>query len=152
VVNFRSFATGCEEPLLCTAIVADARYQQGQGMHGSFSRAETMNFMAAIGPDFKMGFMDPAPVSNADVGRTIAQILRFTVASKGRLMGRVMSEAMPGGKPPKIITRVRQSMPHASGQRTVLAYQRVGKTRYFDSAGFPGRTVGLPSSRRTAAR
>ncbi|MEA2989911.1 MAG: hypothetical protein QOG83_2622 [Alphaproteobacteria bacterium] len=152
VVNFRSFATGCEEPLLCTAIVADTRYQQGQGMHGSFSRAETMNFMAAIGPDFKMGFMDPAPVSNADVGRTIAQILRFTVASKGRLMGRVMSEAMPGGKPPKIITRVRQSMPHASGQRTVLAYQRVGKTRYFDSAGFPGRTVGLPSSRRTAAR
>ena len=33
------------------------RLQQGQGMHGSFSRADTMNFMAAIGPDFKSGFV-----------------------------------------------------------------------------------------------
>jgi len=29
--------------------------RQGQGMHGSFSRGDTMNFMAAIGPDFKSG-------------------------------------------------------------------------------------------------
>jgi len=27
--------------------------------------------------------------------------------------------------------------------RTVLNFQRVGKQRYFDAAGFPGRTVGL---------
>ena len=53
VVNFRSFSTGCDEPVLCTVEVADTGLQQGQGMHGSFSRADTMNFMAAIGPDFK---------------------------------------------------------------------------------------------------
>jgi hypothetical protein len=67
-VNFRSFATGCAVPVMCTVEIADAGLQQGQGMHGSFSRADTMNFMAAIGPDFKRGFVDEAPVSNADMG------------------------------------------------------------------------------------
>jgi hypothetical protein len=42
-----------------------------------------------------------------------------------------------------------QSCPAANGLRTVLTYQRVGSARYFDAAGFPGRTVGLdaPASR-----
>jgi hypothetical protein len=31
----------------------------------------------------------------------------------------------------------------ADGLRTVLDYQVVGDTKYFDAAGFPGRTVGL---------
>jgi hypothetical protein len=35
------------------------------------------------------------------------------------------------------------STPAANGRKTVLEYQRVGDTRYFDAAGFPGRTVGL---------
>ena len=75
VVNFASFSTGCPEPTLCTAEVADTTLQQGQGMHGSFSRADTWNFQAAIGPDFKETFVDPAPSSNADIGQTIAAIL-----------------------------------------------------------------------------
>ena len=58
MVNFRSFGTGCVEPLLCAATVSDTGLQQGQGMHGSFSRADTMNFMAAFGPSFKTGFVD----------------------------------------------------------------------------------------------
>ncbi len=29
------------------------------------------------------------------------------------------------------------------GLRTVLNFQRVGTQRYFDAAGFPGRTLGL---------
>ena len=84
VVNFRSFATGCDEPVLCTVEVADTGLQQGQGMHGSFSRADTMNFMAAIGPDFKAGFVDEAPVSNADIGKTIAHVLGLKIADQGR--------------------------------------------------------------------
>ena len=42
-----------------------------------------------------------------------------------------------------IETRTMQSEPAANGLRTVLNYQQVGSTRYFDAAGFPGRTVGL---------
>jgi hypothetical protein len=152
VVNFRSFSTGCDQPVLCAATVVDATQQQGQGMHGSFSRADTMNFMAATGPDFKIGFVDDAPVSNADVSRTIAQILGLQIRAKGRLVGRVMSEAMPGGRMPKIRAHTRQSPPSANGLRTVLNYQIVGKTRYFDAAGFPGRTVGLVDKARAAER
>jgi hypothetical protein len=142
VVNFRSFSTGCDVPLLCAAEIADTGLQQGQGMHGSFSRADTMNFMAAVGPDFRRGFADQAPVSNADVGLTIAHILRLDLPAKGRLVGRVIDEAM-GGPMPKVETRSVQSPPAANGLRTILNLQEVGPTRYFDAAGFPGRTVGL---------
>jgi hypothetical protein len=143
VVNFRSFASGCDTPLLCAVEVADTGLQQGQGMHGSFSRADTMNFMAAAGPDFKAEFADEAPVSNADVGRTIAHILGLRTPDKGHLVGRVIEEAMPGGALPQVEERIEQSAPAANGLRTVLNYQRVGSTRYLDAAGFPGRTVGL---------
>jgi hypothetical protein len=143
VVNFRSFTTGCDVPLLCTVEIADSGLQQGQGMHGSFSRADTMNFMAATGPDFKRGFADEAPVGNADVGRTIAHILKLDIPAKGDLLGRVIGEAMSGGPMPKVEARTAQSEPAANGLRTILNYQQVGSTRYFDAAGFPGRTVGL---------
>jgi hypothetical protein len=143
VVNFRSLTTGCDQPTNCTVENADSVLQQGQGMHGSFSRADTYNFMAAIGPDFKSGFVDPAPVSNADVGRTIAHILGLDIKPHGTLLGRVASEAMPGGKTPRFVTKTMRSEPAKNGQRTVLQYQLVGTTHYFDAAGFPGRTLGL---------
>ena len=115
-------------------------------MHGSFSRADTMNFMAAIGPDFKAGFTDEAPASNADVGKTLAHILGLKITNKGKLIGRVLTEAMPGGATPRYVLRVIRSGPAAGGIRTVLNYQLVGTTRYFDAAGFPGRTLGLPDT------
>ena len=65
-------------------------------------------------------------------------------------MGRVMTEAMPGGQEPKVIAHVRQSPPSPNGLRTLLAFQKVGRTRYFDAGGFPGRTVGLPSGKSAA--
>jgi hypothetical protein len=149
-VNFRTFSTGCAEPLTCAVEIADTGLQQGQGMHGSFSRADTNNFMAAIGPDFKAGFVDEAPVSNADIGKTLARILQLKIADKGKLVGRVVSEAMPGGTTPHYVARTMTSEPSPSGLRTVLDYQSVGATRYFDAAGFPGRTVGLQEPMRQA--
>jgi hypothetical protein len=143
VVNFRSYVEGCNEPTNCSVEVADTVLRQGQGMHGSFGRGDTMNFMAAIGPDFKAGFADPLPVSNADVGATAAKILGLTQKPKGELIGRVMAEAMPNGKTPKALAGTVKSEAAAGGLRTVLNFQRVGTQRYFDAAGFPGRTVGL---------
>jgi hypothetical protein len=58
------------------------------------------------------------------------------------LIGRVASEAMPGGKTPRFIART-MPLETANGLRTVLRYQTVGTTRYFAAAGFPGRTVGV---------
>jgi hypothetical protein len=147
VVNFRTFATDCAQPLTCAVEIADTGLQQGQGMHGTFSRADTMNFMAAVGPDFKSGFASDVPASNADVGKTLAQILGLKIKGHGKLIGRVLTEAMPGGATLRYIARVIRSEPAAGGIRTVLNYQLVGNTRYFDAAGFPGRTLGLPDTK-----
>ena len=143
VVNFRTYTTGCDEPANCSVEVADTVLRQGQGMHGSFGRGDTLNFMAAIGPDFKSGYVDMLPVSNADVGTTAAKILGLSQKPKGNLVGRAMTEAMPNGTTPKAISGSIKSEPAAGGLRTVLNFQRVGSQRYFDAAGFPGRTVGL---------
>jgi predicted AlkP superfamily pyrophosphatase or phosphodiesterase len=143
VVNFRSYVEGCNEPTNCSVEVADTVLRQGQGMHGSFGRGDTMNFMAAVGPDFKAGYIDPLPVSNADVGMTISQVLGLRPVAEGGLMGRVMSEALPNGITPKAAEQTIASKPAANGLRTILKFQRVLTQRYFDVAGFPGRTVGL---------
>jgi hypothetical protein len=145
-ISFRSFDTVCGEPVRCTVEVADTVLQEGQGMHGSFSRADTWNFMAMQGPDFKSHFVDPAPASNADVGRTIAQLMQLDVSGKGKLVGRVLSEALPNGAVPEVTGRVLTSDPAANGLVTVINMQRVGETRYFDAAGFAGRTVGLSTT------
>ena len=142
-VNFRSYAVGCDEPTSCSVEVADTVLRQGQGMHGSFGRGDTMNFMAAIGPDFKAGYVDSLPVSNADIGMTIVQLMDLHPAAAGGLIGRVMSEALPNGIVRKAFDGKIVSKPAANGLQTVVKYQRVLSRRYFDAAGFPGRSVGL---------
>ena len=148
VVNFRSWSSGCEEVTNCSVEIADTVLRQGQGMHGSFSRGDTLNFTAAIGPDFKSGYVDDLPVSNADVGATAARILGLTQKPKGKLVGRVMTEAMPNGATPRAFSESVGSQPSANGLRTVLKSQRVGAQRYFDVAGFPGRTLGLEAEQK----
>ncbi len=143
VVNFRSWSTGCDEPTNCSVAVADTVLRQGQGMHGSFSRGDTMNFMAAIGPDFKTGYVDALPVSNADIGATAARLLGLMPKHNGSLTGRVMTEAMPNGATPRATGGSVSSRLSANGLKTVLKFQRVEAQRYFDVAGFPGRTLGL---------
>jgi arylsulfatase A-like enzyme len=145
VLSFRSFvAKGCTlGALMCTAEIADTNLQTGQGMHGSFSRADTRNFMAAIGPDFKAGWADPAPIGNFDIAPTMAHILGLQMAPVGHLTGRVIAEALKGGKTPVVSKKRLSASPGPGGVQTVLDEQIVGGTRYFDAAGIPGRAVGL---------
>jgi arylsulfatase A-like enzyme len=146
VVGFRSFlAKGCTQTasLLCTVEIADTPLHTGQGMHGSFSRADTRNFMAAIGPDFRKGFVDNTPVSNADIAPTLAHILGINLSGPGELKGRIATEALSGGAPVKAVPGVLAAPAGPGGVRTVLEYQDAGGVRYFDAAGIPGRTVGL---------
>jgi hypothetical protein len=146
VVNFASSGAGCARAVLCTTMIADTALQTGQGMHGSFSRAETWNFMAARGPDFRSKYVDPLPASNADIGMTLAHLLRLDIQPKGKLVGRVLHEGLAQSASrtaPAATSRTVISKPAANGLETVLKMQSVGSTRYFDAAGFPGRTVGL---------
>lgn len=142
-VNFRSFTTGCADPLQCTVEIADTPLAAGQGNHGSLSRAETRNFMAAIGPDFKVGYADPTPISNADIAPTLAHLMGVDLPTKGTLKGRVIGEALLGGSEVPFQHGVEKSQPGPDGIETVLDFQAVGTEHYFDAAGFDGKTVGL---------
>jgi hypothetical protein len=144
-VNFRSFSLGCADPTTCGVEVADTALQQGQGMHGSFSRADTRNIMGAAGPDFREHFEDGLPASNADIGKTVAALLALRIPARGKLTGRELNEAMANGTMPEAHSAVLRSEPDAAGHVTVVLTQTVGETVYFDAAGYPGRTLGLPS-------
>src|SRR5258706_13522962 len=108
---------------MCTAEIADTPLAQGQGMHGSLSRGETRNFMAAIGPDFRAGFVDPAPVSNADLQVTIAHVLGLGIASYGHLRGRVIAEALIGGATPAFASETLRSAARPNGFLSILNRQ-----------------------------
>ena len=143
VVSFRSWAGTCAATETCGIEVADNDLQQGQGIHGAFSRADTHNFMAAIGPDFRRGFSDPTPVSNADIAPTLAHAIGLDMPAKGTLTGRVIAEALTNGAPVDATAHVETSAPAANGFVTMLKVQEAGGKRYFDAAGSPGKTLGF---------
>ena len=135
-VNFRSFSLDPANPLQSAVQIADSTLQEGQGMHGSLGRDNTLNNMAAIGPDFKHGYADRAPVGNTDVARTIAHVLGLRLPSNGQLKGRVVHEALVGGPQEVEFEHHMVTSPAAPGSRrsTVLEYQTVGVHRYPDVA------------------
>jgi arylsulfatase A-like enzyme len=143
VVSFRTESSGCAKPETCEVLVSDSELQQGQGSHGSLSRGETHNFMAAVGPDFKTGFVDPAPVSNADLPWTIAKAAGIQLKPKGKLVGRPIAEALNGGQVPAFQAKTQHSDKGPGGFETVLNYQELGEQTYFDAAGMPGRVFGV---------
>jgi len=136
VVSFKSFFLK-KGDYLSAVQVSDTPLQEGQGMHGGFGRDSTFNNMAAAGPDFKRGFTDPLPVSNADIAPTLAHILGLRLPSIGKLQGRVLEEALPGGRA-KARTRHAYvtSLKTRAGKATTLHYQELQGRRYFDSATF----------------
>ena len=76
-----------------------AGFTTGMGMHGAAGAAEIHNVCAAIGPDFKRGFVDTNPTANVDVAPTITRILHLApnVGPGGaHSTGRVLTEAFPG--------------------------------------------------------
>jgi Type I phosphodiesterase / nucleotide pyrophosphatase len=158
VVNFRSYTTAsCDrpDPLLCARDVSDTTLPIGGGMHGSFSRADTWNFMAARGPDFRTHYVDELPASNADIGITIAQLLQLQLTPKGKLSGRVLTESFRGHERdplPRIEYVTQESDPSTNGWKTILRKQSVGGYTYYDTAGFPGRTAGLAEAGATSGR
>ena len=135
MVNFKSFSL--DPSLLQRVEIADTTLGEGQGMHGSFSRADTFNNMIAEGPDFKPGYVDRAPVSNADIAITLAHVLGLKFSDgAGKNRGRVVSESLKGSpeppqtRPEPLFAR----QPGPGGARTVLVYQDFAGRRYYDQA------------------
>jgi len=135
VVAFKVFYLNPDD--LQTAIqISDTSLQEGQGMHGGFGRDSTFNNMAAIGPDFKSGYVDDAPVGNADIVPTITHLLGLPMKPKGSLRGRVIAEALVGGANAAPAASRRRASEPADGRQTVLLYQELDGQRYLDAACF----------------
>ena len=150
VVGFKTFLLTPGD-LLSAVQVSDTPLQEGQGMHGGFGRDSTFNNMAAAGPDFKQGYNDPLPVSNADIAPTLAHVLGLELPATGRLRGRVLSEALSGGPDPTAFHRgTVSSKPTPSGRSTVLECQDYEGRRYFDTASFS--SAAAPSGGSTLPR
>jgi arylsulfatase A-like enzyme len=136
VVSFKAFLLRKGDDLSGVQ-VSDTPLQEGQGMHGGFGRECTFNNMAAIGPDFKQGYTDELPVSNADIAPTLAHILGLPLPSIGKLRGRVLEEALPGAPGDDKAPVRRESLispKTATGMATTLHYQELHGRRYFDTA------------------
>jgi hypothetical protein len=136
VVNSKSFATDPNNPLMTAVIVGGFPQQEGQGSHGPLNRANSFNNMAAIGPDFKKGFVDPAPVSNADVAPTLTSLIGLKISGIGSLRGRVIREALTGGPASASYEKKILRSKEAAGRATILVYQAAGGERYLDEACF----------------
>jgi hypothetical protein len=133
VVAFKVFYLNPDD--LQTGVqIADTVLTEGQGMHGGFGRESTFNTMAALGPDFKRGFADTAPVSNADIAQTLARVLGFDLAPTGSLTGRVIREALAGGPGAAVAEGKYLASPAVNGRRTDLYYRELDGERYGETA------------------
>jgi hypothetical protein len=145
VVSFASVSIGCDRPTLCIVMIADTPLAEGREIPGGFSRAHTWNFMAARGPDFWVRTVRREPASNADVVRTLGELLGLEPPN-GKVSARVLKESLRGSDwktAPHVQDRVIVSKRSIDGLETVVEMQSVGSTAYFDAAGFPGWTVGI---------
>ncbi len=125
-MTFASVGFQCDEPILCTHTIADTLLEEGQVMRGSFSRADTWNFMAARGPDFRSRLNSTTPASNADVVRTMGVLLGLHAhAASTPSSARVLVESLRGyeGEPPLVRRREIVSRETADGMTTEIHLQ-----------------------------
>ncbi len=132
-VNFKDFYL--DPTNLQTGVeIADSTLQEGQGMHGSLSRSDTFNNIAAMGPDFKAGYKDAAPMSNADLAPTLAYLMHISLPFQGTLEGRILREALKGTTDLPVVLSDRKTSGFSGGRATTLEYQQIGDERYYDEA------------------
>ena len=81
-------------------------------------------------------------VSNVYIA-PISRVIGVKLGGVGKLRGRVISEALKGGKRARSWRHDIVSPPGDGGLRTIVNMQFVGKTCYSRAAGFLGRKVGL---------
>ena len=113
-------------------IDADWNRKPGAGTHATLSKFDMNNTLIAAGPDFRRGMVDQLPSGNIDLAPTILNILG--IAAAGKMDGRVLSEAMIGGKasPAKTKTIVASRDFERIRWRQYLKISEVDSTLYFD--------------------
>jgi len=115
--------------------------------HGTISPFELRNTLVCEGPDFRVGWRDPAPVGNIDIAPTLTQVLGL--AAGGPFEGRVLDEALRGAPPDAPVWETRDEVV-GFGARSAAWTQRVwfecvGSHRYL--AGGAVESAGVPVDR-----
>jgi arylsulfatase A-like enzyme len=113
-------------------IDADWQRAAGQGTHATLSRFDVHNMLVAAGPNFENGLTSDVPSGNIDVVPTILAILG--IQSAATMDGRVLSEAMKGGRSLKSGTQTIEATREFSDGtwRQHLRMSRAGETVYLD--------------------
>ncbi|HLZ29630.1 MAG TPA: alkaline phosphatase family protein [Chloroflexota bacterium] len=65
--------------------------------HGTLSPHDLRNTLVAQGPDFRVGWRNPAPVGNIDIAPTLTRLLALDAGTP--FEGRVLAEALRDGAP-----------------------------------------------------
>jgi arylsulfatase A-like enzyme len=110
-------------------IASDIGHTAGQGSHATLSPFDMHNTLLACGPDFRRGWRDETPSGNIDVAPTILFLLG--IQSPNEMDGRVLSEALRGGKPAPVAKTRKISAEHDGWQQT-LRLTTIGHATYFD--------------------
>jgi hypothetical protein len=137
VILFAPGRERCAPSELCTSVTADTPLIEGEGIPNAFSRSGTETFMVARGPDFRSGFIDRAPASNADIHRTIAELLNLDTESADMPNARVLWEVLMGARnkgAPQSTSQTLTAVPAMDGLVTQLHTQTLGAATYLDSA------------------
>ena len=116
-------------------IYADGGRVAAQGTHGTLSRYDMHNTLVTAGPDFRAGFRDELPSSNADLAPTVAHLLGLPHPPP--MDGRVLTEALAGdtaSAPPAATTERVEANRDADDVRwrQYLQVTRCGNETYLD--------------------
>jgi len=116
-------------------------FTTGMGMHGAAGEREIHNFCAAIGPDFRRGFVDFNPTANTDVAPTITQILGVLpnigpggVAPAGRAMAEALTDGRHGAGGSHTQTMTTDLMLQGVEAVTTIQVSWIGDEPYLDGS------------------
>lgn len=137
VIAFASVTEGCRRAVTCTSVIADTPLPEGEGISNVFNREGTWTFMAARGPDFQSALINRSPASNADIARTIVDLMNLDIDPTDRPGARMLTESLAGARHrlvPPARPIVEPSTASIEGLKTEAHLQTLGSSKYFDTA------------------
>jgi arylsulfatase A-like enzyme len=124
-------------------------FTTGMGMHGAAGEREIHNFCAAIGPDFRRGFVDLNPTANIDVAPTITRILGVLpnigpggVAPAGRAMAEALTGDRHGAGGARTQTMTADLMLQGVEAVTTIRVSWIGDEPYLDGSTVEHKPLG----------
>jgi len=124
-------------------------FTTGMGMHGAAGEREIHNFCAAVGPDFRRGYVDLNPTANIDVAPTITEILGILpnigpggIVAIGRPMNEALIDAVHSGIGAHTQTMTTSLTLQGVQAVSTIRVTNVGDEAYLDSSTVERKPLG----------